>query len=247
MMVAPRVYAAIAAVTAEFAQASIAKVHRNEVDQYLYRSIDDVLNRLSPLLAKHSLCILPRAVERIVLDRQGLGEALLVNVTLRVVYHIVSAKDGSTHTVEVFGEALDTGDKGTAKAMSAAYKGAMLQTFCIPVSHAEEPDAHSPKLVAIRHCEPPLQGWSQWTVDITDIIRSCESEEAVSRVQQRNRQLLQALGREQPEFYVQLGDVFSTRRRELQAKKPTPDGSLPARTAAHRARKGRPRHEPALA
>ena len=50
-MSAPQVYRAIHAISAELARAGIAKLHRNERDDYLYRSIDDVLNRLSPLLA----------------------------------------------------------------------------------------------------------------------------------------------------------------------------------------------------
>ena len=44
-----------------------------------------------------------------------------VNVLLRVAFDLVSVEDGSVHTVEAYGEALDEGDKGTAKAMSAAY------------------------------------------------------------------------------------------------------------------------------
>ena len=46
---------------------------------------------------------------------------------------LISVEDGSSHKVEAYGEALDGGDKATAKAMSAAYKSAMVQTFCIPV------------------------------------------------------------------------------------------------------------------
>ena len=48
--------------------------------------------------------------------------------------------------VETYGEALDGGDKATAKAMSAAYKAAMVQTFCIPVCGAEDADRTSHRL-----------------------------------------------------------------------------------------------------
>ena len=60
----PKVYQAINAITAEFARDGIPKAHINVRDQYQYRSIDDVLNRLGPLLARHRLCILPRVLER---------------------------------------------------------------------------------------------------------------------------------------------------------------------------------------
>ena len=68
-MSAPSIYAAINAVTAELARSGIAKSRTNEVDDYKYRSIDDVLDRLAPLLAKHKLCVLPRALERTVIER----------------------------------------------------------------------------------------------------------------------------------------------------------------------------------
>ena len=59
-MAAPSVYAAINAITADLAGSGIRKTRFNEADEYRYRSIDDVLNRLAPLLAKHRLCVLPR-------------------------------------------------------------------------------------------------------------------------------------------------------------------------------------------
>ena len=63
-MSSPNVYAAINAVSAELAEAGIAKTRINEADDYHYRSVDDVLDRLAPLLAKHRLCVLPRPTRR---------------------------------------------------------------------------------------------------------------------------------------------------------------------------------------
>jgi hypothetical protein len=51
------VYRAINAVAAALAKAGIPKTHSNEDEGYEYRSIDDVLNRLAPLLVKHRLCV----------------------------------------------------------------------------------------------------------------------------------------------------------------------------------------------
>ena len=68
-MAAPSIYGAINAVTAELAGSGIAKNRTNLVEGYKYRSIDDVLNRLAPLLAKHRLCVLPRVVDRTTFDR----------------------------------------------------------------------------------------------------------------------------------------------------------------------------------
>src|SRR5689334_23671723 len=125
-MAAPSVYSAITAITAELASAGIPKSRFNEGDEYKYRSIDDVLNRLAPLLAKHRLCVLPKVRKREVTDRLGDNLQLLTCVALRVSFTLVGADDGSSHGVEAYGEALDAGDKATAKAMSAAYKSAMI-------------------------------------------------------------------------------------------------------------------------
>ena len=210
-MTAPRIYKAINAVMAELAQDGIAKTHTSPKEQYLYRSIDDVLNRLAPLLAKYRLCVLPRVLERVAVDRSGVGDEILVGVTLKVVFDLVSALDQSRHTVQAFGEALDAGDKGTSKAMSAAYKAAMLQTFCIPVDRADEADAHTHKLLKGTHEPQPVQGWEHWCHGVIEIIGSCDSEDALGRVQDSQRSLLKALGRERSDLYTKIGEAFASR------------------------------------
>lgn len=216
-MAAPTVYAAINVITAELANDPIPKTRFNEVDEYRYRSIDDVLNRLAPLLAKHRLCVLPRVLERQMVEREG-DECLLVNVTLRVAFSLVSVDDGSSHFVEAYGEALDAGDKGTAKAMSAAYKSAMIQAFCIPVGDLEDADATSHRLAKRTHVPEPVQGWEQWARDIQDIVAVCESEQAIDTVQDRNRELLKAISRERSELYNELGQCLSERRLLLRGR-----------------------------
>lgn len=208
----PRIYKAINAVTAELAKRGIAKTHTNAQDQYQYRSIDDVLNRLGPLLAKHKLCVLPRVLERIAIDRNGARDEFLVSVALKVAFDLVSAVDETRHTVEAYGEALDEGDKATSKAMSSAYKVAMLQTFCIPVIGNEEPDAKSHKLRKSDHAPEPALGWEQWSRGIIDLIGLCESEEALNRVQDTYRPMLKAISRERSELYAALGEAFARRR-----------------------------------
>jgi hypothetical protein len=127
-MTGPKVYAAITAITADLAKVGIAKERTNQELGYRFRGIDDIYNALSPLLAKHRLCILPRMLERSCLERSSAGGEALFAVTVRAAFAFVSVRDGSSHIVETYGEALDGGDKATAKAMSAAYKYAALQT-----------------------------------------------------------------------------------------------------------------------
>ena len=217
-MAAPSVYTAINAVTAEFARAGIAKSHINEADDYKYRSIDDLLDRLAPVLAQHRLCVLPRVLHRTVTERSDETQRLLVHVTLRVRFKLVSVDDGSSHSIEAFGEALDPSDKATAKAMSAAYKSAMVQTFCIPVAGSEDPDRASPRPTSGAHVAEPVQGWAQWSRDIEDIVAVCETEQAIGLVQERHRELLKSLSREQPALYRELGEAVTARREALEER-----------------------------
>ena len=207
----PEVYRAINAVSVELARAGLPKQNFNLQDDYFYRSIDDVINRLAPLLAAHRLCVLPRSLERQATDRAGLRNTTLCHVALKVAFDLVSVEDGSCHTVEAYGEALDESDKATAKAMSAAYKSAMLQTFCIPIVGEDDPDRG--KLVARKSHDPePVQGWDQWSKDVIEMIRVCQSEEALGRVQATNRAMLKAIQRERAELYETIGDEFAARR-----------------------------------
>ena len=215
----PEVYRAINAVTAALAGDGIPKARTNPIELYQYRSIDDVLNRLAPLIAEHRLCILPRVLERVITDRPSPAAPMRVNVMVRVAFDLVSVEDGSVHTVESFGEALDDGDKGTAKAMSAAYKAAMLQAFCIPVAGTEDADAG----MTARVTRPsaltgePVEGWDRWATEVMDTLGICESIAAVDRVQSGKRSQLKAISRERPDLYAALGDCFSKQRQALLA------------------------------
>lgn len=235
-MKGPRIYKAINAVMAEFARVGINKAHTNAQEQYQYRSIDDVLNRMAPLLVKYRLCVLPRVLERIAVERRGARDELLVGVALRVAFDLISTVDDSRHTVEAYGEALDGGDKATSKAMSSAYKLAMLQTFCIPVAGIKDADADTFKLRKDDHEARPVQGWEQWASEVTDVIAVCESEQALTRVQDTNRALLKAISRERSEIYQTIGDAFSRRRAALVALE-RPASSKPPAKKPNRSRR----------
>lgn len=213
----PEVYRAINAVTAALCGDGIPKSRTNPIELYQYRSIDDVLNRLAPLIAQHRLCILPRVIERVMTDRPSPATPMRVNVMVRVAFDLVSVEDGSVHTLEAFGEALDDGDKGTAKAMSAAYKAAMLQAFCIPVAGTEDADASTATIVTKPSVltGEPVEGWEQWAKDVIDTLGICESIAAIDRVQSGKRPQLRAISRERPELYAELGECFSRQRQSL--------------------------------
>ena len=137
----PAVYAAIANVMAYLAKAGISKDRKNEQQGFKFRGIDDVYNALSPALVGAGLVITPFVVERQVAERQSARGGSLFYVALTVDYTFASIEDGSSLTVRAIGEAMDSGDKATNKAMSAAYKYACFQAFCIPTEGDNDADA----------------------------------------------------------------------------------------------------------
>lgn len=136
-----KVYQAIGAVSQAMSSQGISKSRSNQQQGYKFRGIDDVLNSLSAALVSAGLVILPRCTERTVVERQTAKGGAIFNVTCRVEFDLVSTEDGSKHTVCTFGEAMDSADKATNKAMSAAYKYLALLVFCIPTEATPENDA----------------------------------------------------------------------------------------------------------
>jgi hypothetical protein len=139
-----KVYQAINAVQTELAKVGISKSSRNNQGSgYNFRGIDAVYNVLSSIMAQNGLCIIPRMLTRTCEERTSKSGGALFYVTVEAEFDLVSAEDGSKHTARTFGEAMDSGDKATNKAMSAAYKYMAFQTFAIPTEGDNDADAHS--------------------------------------------------------------------------------------------------------
>ena len=153
------VYKAINAVQAELAKTGITKDRTNSQGSgYKFRGIDDVYNSIAPLLSKHGLCILPRVLSREVTERASKSGGALFYVVVEAEFDFVCTKDGSKHTVKTFGEAMDSGDKATNKAMSAAYKYAAFQAFSIPTESDNDADAHTHEVKPNNIRQPALGG-----------------------------------------------------------------------------------------
>ena len=149
-----KVYQAINAVQKALAKQGISKDRKNQQQGYSFRGIDDVYNVVSPLLAEHGLCILPRVLSRQCEERVGKNGGTLFYVTVEAEFDFVCAEDGSKHTIKTFGEAMDSGDKATNKAMSAAYKYAAFQAFAIPTEGDNDADAHTHEVASKAPAKP---------------------------------------------------------------------------------------------
>jgi hypothetical protein len=129
---------------------SVGKDQKNQAQGFKFRGIDQFVNSLYPALTKHGVFMAPRCVsEQHELKEvtRGSGKAGVdKHVTILMEYDFF-AEDGSKVTVgPIPAEGLDSGDKATNKALSAALKYALIQTFAIPTEDMAEADLESPEI-----------------------------------------------------------------------------------------------------
>ena len=123
---------------------TISKDSKNQKQGYMYRGIDSVYNALQPVLIKHHIFSVPEILEQKREERRTTSGGNLIYSVLKVRY-IFYTDDGSSISAVVIGEGMDSGDKASNKAMSAAYKYACFQIFCIPTEEMKDPDADTPE------------------------------------------------------------------------------------------------------
>ena len=165
-----KVYGCIAKIVGEVG--AIAKGRKNTAQNFNFRGIDDILNHMSPLLARHSCFMTPEILSFEQVDRptKSGGNQTFSKVTVR---YKLYADDGSFVTCDAIGEAQDTADKSAAKAQSVAYKIAMISLFCIPVEQEMlDPDEDQPEV----HGDEALR------LSIKKAILSAKTSEALDKL-----------------------------------------------------------------
>lgn len=139
------IYAAISMITDDLGAAGIAKERESTGSgdsKFKFRGIDQVYAALNPLLVKHHVIIVPHYRNRELHERKTRSSSSLWDVVVEADFDFICTLDGSKVTVTTIGEAFDSGDKATNKAMSIAYKYAVFITFCVPIAGTDDdPDA----------------------------------------------------------------------------------------------------------
>lgn len=174
-----KVYQAITAVMRDLAAEGISKSRKNTQQGYSFRGIDDVYNALSSALARHGLVMLPRILNRSMEERTTHKGGVLFYVTVEAEFDLVCAEDGSTHTIRTYGEAMDSADKATNKAMSAAYKYAAMQAFCIPTEGDNDADSTTHDVTPATREAP-----ADWMAKMEGSIRNAESRAKLDEIRE---------------------------------------------------------------
>jgi hypothetical protein len=104
-----------------------------------------------------------------VVERQTQKGGVLFYVTVEAEFDLISAEDGSKITARTYGEGMDTSDKSTNKAMSAALKYAIIQTLSIPTEELFDSERD--------HIEPQAQYiTADQTIQVNDLIKETGSD-----------------------------------------------------------------------
>ena len=135
---------------------AIGKDRRNQTQNFQYRGIDDVMNELHSVLAKCGVFVVPQVLDeaRTTGKTKSGGDMFYTRLKIKFTFY---AEDGSFIESVVIGEAMDTGDKASNKALSVGLKYALLQVFCIPTEDEKDPDAVSPQPAAGTMQQQPQQ------------------------------------------------------------------------------------------
>lgn len=195
---------------------AVGKGSTNTQQGYRFRGVDAVVNAVGPALRKHGVLLLPKVLKVAYnVVEVGKQRTLMRECTVEVEYTIYGPA-GDSITCTSVGEAMDSGDKSTPKAMSVAYRVALLQALCIPT---DEPDVDSQTYErSERPVEPqwdPIEQevlYDGWAAEIAKA-----SAEQIPDIGQR---LLKAKrgGEMSPATYQKLASLGGRRKAELDAE-----------------------------
>lgn len=128
----------------------VKKSDRNRKQGFDFRGVDATVNAVGPALRQHGVVVVPvlRSVEYADVRYSEDKPATACRVQVIYTFH---GPEGDALDCAVAGEAWDSGDKATPKAMSVAYRTALLQALCLPTD-SPDPDHDSYE----RADEPPV-------------------------------------------------------------------------------------------
>lgn len=115
----------------------VGKTHQTNAEgRYMYRGIDDVINAIAKPLRDAGAFLVPTLLEKSA-EVQPTARGGSVNLVRVTVQFAIYGEVGEPIVGSAPGEAFDSGDKATSKAMSVAFRSFLLQALAIPTN---EPD-----------------------------------------------------------------------------------------------------------
>jgi hypothetical protein len=119
---------------------AVGKGDRNDQQGYSFRGIDRVMNAVHGAMVKHGVTVTPQVLDKEYGSYKTKNGAEMRVAVMTVRYTFYGPAGDSVEVVTI-GEASDSADKATNKALSAAMKYALLHTFVVPTEDIVKEDA----------------------------------------------------------------------------------------------------------
>jgi hypothetical protein len=204
----PTIHESLAKVMASVS--SVAKKDKNTSQGFNFRGIDAVLNAVAPALREHGVIVMPKVTWHDYKTVEvGQKRTQMAHVIVSVQYTF-TGQAGDSIECQVLGEAMDSGDKAVAKAMSVAFRIALLQALALPTDEPD-PDSYSYERSEAKP-EATIEQVEEWKMRIADAVDG--------KVLEFIRQELTNFGFTD-ELRNDLASVYTTRLRDLQTPKVT--------------------------
>jgi hypothetical protein len=135
---APSIFLLMSRVMADIG--AVGKGDYNSQQNYSFRGIDSVMNAVHGAMVKHGVTVTPEVLDKEYGSYRTKNGTEMRTVTVTVRYTFYGPRGDSVEVVTL-GEASDSADKATNKALSAAMKYALLHTFVVPTTDVVKDDA----------------------------------------------------------------------------------------------------------
>ena len=140
---------------------------------YQYRGIDSIYNGLHAIMAKHGVIMTSTILAEANNTRTTAKGNPIYWTRLTVRFRFI-ASDGSFVETQAVGDGMDTGDSSASKAMTAAQKTALIQTFLIETGedspaapparcNAPKPRAANPPAANAELAKKLKRTWTKWS------------------------------------------------------------------------------------
>jgi len=180
----PEIYGKIAEVLQKVG--AVAKDQENKDQKFNFRGVDAVVNAVNPHLKEAGVFIAHEVLEHHAERFENANKKIVSDVRVKVAYTWY-ASDGSFVRNVAVGEGRDFADKGTAKAMSVAFRTHLIQLLALPTND-KDPDSENIEVEApaVKNAAPvppkPIADLSALKKEVTEqfALRGIVGEDAMT-------------------------------------------------------------------
>ncbi|MGH3940575.1 MAG: ERF family protein [Pseudonocardiaceae bacterium] len=134
----------------------------NDYTQYKFRGVDDVINSFGPVTLVHGVHVFPVRTDAAYRDINSSGGSKMRECTVTVTWLVMGPMGDTLPSMQSCGEAMDSSDKGTAKAQSVALRVLLLTGGLVPTNSADPDSQH------VDRGEAPVRSAASYLDEIID-------------------------------------------------------------------------------